>query len=162
VLFLVFGVVEGVLILLAFRMPHITVSVLVVVMAGFVVIDGVTALLEAARATDRRLGLVLRALTGVAAGVLILLLTSGWSVTVFGWWAVVTGVLAAADAVPSGPVRIVVAALSLVLGVLAVGGAFRDPVRATLAISLYGILAGGMQLRAARSGYPGRPDATVG
>jgi hypothetical protein len=161
VVLLVFGVVEGALLLLAFRIPFTTVSVLAAVMAVFLVLDGVAALVEAARAPDRWLWLVLRALASLVAGGGLLLLGPPWLVRIFGWWAILIGVLNPVASPVPGPARLVVATLSAAVGLLLVVGAFPDPVRALLAISVYAIIAGGLQLRAVRSARTGRPGHEV-
>jgi hypothetical protein len=149
-LLLAFGLVEGGLILLAFEIPQITVRVLVRVMATFVVSDSLAALVEAARGQGRRWALVGRALTGVTAGLAILLLAPIWSIKIFAAWAIVTGILGAAEGAAAGPIRVVVPALSVALGLLLIGGAVPDPVRALLAISVYGVIGGGIGLGATR------------
>lgn len=151
-LLLAFGLSEGALILLAFRVPHITASLLVLVMAGFVVAAGAGALLGAARTPDGRGWLLAHGLTGVAAGVLMVLLAPGWSVRIFALWAIVTGVLDAVEPPAGGRARVVVAVLSLALGVVVLTGILTDPVRVLLAISAYGVVAGGLWLRAGRPG----------
>jgi Short repeat of unknown function (DUF308) len=160
-LLLAVGVAEGALLLLAFRIPLTSVAVLVAVMAAFLVVDGVTALLEAVRAPDRWLWLVLRALPSLVAGGLLLLLGPTWLVEIFGWWVILTGVVNLAASPLSGRVRMVVATLSAAVGVFLVAGGVQDPVRALLTISAYAIIAGGLQLRAVRSGRTVRPGRAV-
>jgi hypothetical protein len=152
-LLLVFGVIEGGLTLLAFRIPHVTTSTLVLLMGGFVVIDAVMTTVEVARAAERSWRLELRALSGAVAAALMLVLAVPSAVKIFAWWAIVTGVLDAADSRAAGPMRLVPAALSVALGLLLVTGAFRYPVHAVLTIAAYGVIAGAMHLGAARSGH---------
>jgi uncharacterized membrane protein HdeD (DUF308 family) len=160
-LLLAVGVAEGALLLLAFRIPLTTVSVLVAVMAAFLVVDGVTALVEAVRARDRWRWLVLRALASLVAGGLLLLLGPPRLVAIFGWWVILTGVVNPAASPVSRPVWIVVATLSAAVGLLLVTGVFQDPARALLMISVYAIVAGGLQLRAVRSGRTVRPGRAL-
>jgi hypothetical protein len=160
VLLLVLGVAEGALLLLAFRLPT-TVWVLMAVMAAFLVIDGIAALVEAALAPDRWLWLVLRALTSLVAAGVLLLLGPASLVKIFGWWAIVTGVVNPVASPVSGPVRVVLVTLSVAVGLLLVVGVLQDPVRAVLTISVYAIIAGGMQLRAVRSRLTVRPGREV-
>jgi hypothetical protein len=159
-LLLAFGVAEGALLLLAFRIPFTTVSVLVVVMAAFLVVDGLATLVEAAWAPDRWVWLGLRAIASILAGGVLLLLGSAWLVTIFGWWAILTGLVSAAASPVSRSVRVTLATLSAAVGVLLVG-VVPDPVYALLTISVYAIIAGALQLRAARSGRPARPGREV-
>jgi hypothetical protein len=160
-LLLAFGVAEGALLLLAFRVPFTTVSVLVAVMVAFLVIDGLAALVEAARAPDRWMWLGLRAAASIFAAVVLLLLGPAWLVTIFGWWAILTGLASPAVSPVSRPVRVVLATLSAAVGLLLVVGIVPDPVHALLTISAYAIIAGGLQLRAVRSGRPARPGREV-
>jgi hypothetical protein len=161
VLLLVFGVAEGALLLLAFRIPFTTVSVLVAVMAAYLVADGVATLVEAALAPDRWLWLLLHALASLVAGGALLLLDHVWALRIFGSWAVLIGLVNLAASPVSGPVRVVVATLSLAVGLLLVVGVLLDPVRAVLAIAVYAIIAGGLQLRAVRFGRSTRPGREV-
>jgi uncharacterized membrane protein HdeD (DUF308 family) len=151
-LLLLFGLVEGVLILLAFRIPLASASILVMVMAGFLLTDGITSLFGAVRAPDQPWWPALHGVTGVVAGALVLLLAHPWSINVFGAWAIVTGVLTARDARLSRPVRVAVAVLAVALGLMAVASAFRYPAHALLTISVYGVIAGIILLWVARSG----------
>jgi amino acid transporter len=160
-LLLAFGVAEAALVLLAFRIPGLTVSVFLFVAVAFLVIDGVAALVETVREPARSLGRVLRALTGLVASGFLLLLGAAWLVQIFGWWAIVTGVADPAASPVSRPVRVILTSLSIAAGVLLVVGVFRDPVWALLTISGYAILAGGMQLRALRSDLTGRTGPDV-
>jgi uncharacterized membrane protein HdeD (DUF308 family) len=160
-LLLVFGVAEGALLLLAFRTSFTTVSVLVAVMAAFLVIDGVVALVEAARAPDRWWWLVVRALASLLAGGGLLLLGPVWTVTIFGWWAILTGAVSLAASPLSRPTRVVLATLSAAVGLLLVVDIFHGPVGALLTIAVYAIIAGGLQLRAVRSGRTVRAGREV-
>jgi uncharacterized membrane protein HdeD (DUF308 family) len=160
VLLLVFGVTEGALLLLAFRIPFTTVSMFVVIMAAFLVVDGLAAFVEAARARDRWLWLGLRAAAGILTGGGLLFLGPTWLVTIFGWWAILIGVVHLAASPVSRPVRVVLATLSVAVGLLLVVGVVPYPVSALLTISVYAIIAGGLQI-ALRSGRPARPGREV-
>ena len=158
-LLLVFGLVEGLLVLLAFRIPHLTVSVLVLVMAAFLLLDGIAAALEAARTRGGGSWLLVRAVASVVAGLLIVSLAPGASLTVFAGWALVTGALDMARG--SGATRLA-AALSLVLGVWILVDV-RDHVRLLLTISAYAIIAGLLNIRAAvRPAPAGSPGSAPG
>lgn len=148
-LLLVFGLTEGALILLAFRIPYVTARLLVMVMGVFVVVDGAVALIEVMRTRNRSPWLLLHGLTGLVAGALVLVLARAWWLKVFAGWAILTGALAAVEAPRSLAVRVGVVALSLALGLLVLADAFRDPARGLLGISTYAVIAGSILLRTA-------------
>jgi len=164
VLMLVFGLAEGALLLFAFHIPHITASLLVLVLAGFVLADGLATLFESVAALNRRgrwIWPAANALAGIAAAVIILFATRR-PLTVFAWWAIVTGVLemwAALSTSDATRSRIAVAALSMALGLFMLAGPFQDGARLLLATAVYGVIAGGLRVRAARRGI--RMDRNV-
>jgi uncharacterized membrane protein HdeD (DUF308 family) len=153
-LLLLFGLVEGALLLFAFHVPHITSWLLVDVIAGFVLADGLATLFEGVVAMNRGgrwIGPAANALAGIAAAVIILFATR-LPLMVFAWWALVTGVLEALAALWPGRgsrSRIAVAAISVVLGLLMLAGPFHDNARLILAIAVYGLVAGALRVQAA-------------
>jgi len=157
----VFGLTLGSMILLAFRIPRFTVSVVSILIATFVVLEGVIALTEAARARPRPLWLVLHAVAGFVAGGLLLMLEPRWAVRIFGAWAIVTGLLDVTGSSQTGKVRILAAVLWLALGLLIAVDAFVDPARALLSVSIYGVVVGGMQLYAVRVRYTSQARARL-
>jgi len=150
-LLLAFGVVEGALVLLALRVPHITVSVLVLVMSGFLVLDAIAVMLQPAHAREPWLGRAPQALASLVAGLLMLAVPHGRWLAVFAGWAMVSGVLDAAGSLASGSGRILVSGLSLALGVLLVVSPTRDAALLLLAVAAYGVVAGIARLHAARA-----------
>jgi hypothetical protein len=144
-LLLAFGLVEGALVLLAFRIPHLTTWVLLLVMAAFLLLDGIAAALEAARARGGGAWLLVRAVASIVAAVVTVSLGSPLSLKVFAVWALVTGAL---DIPRSSGATRVAAALALALGVWILVDV-RDPARLLLAIAAYGIVAGLLILRGA-------------
>ena len=75
-LLLVFGLVMGAMLVLAFRVPDITTKLMIIVLSAFVIVDGLATLFEAAGVASQRGAwalLVLKALIGFAAGVAIAL-----------------------------------------------------------------------------------------
>ena len=161
VLLLAFGLTEGGLVLMVAYLPYVTASLLVLVMAGFVIVDGLMVLVEAVGTTGRARWLMAMAVVGMAAGVLMLLVAPIWSIAIFAWWAIVTGVLQGIEFMGSGPRHVVVAALSIAFGLLVLAGPVADAVLVLLMIAVYGVIAGGVQLGAARSVHPGPPASTV-
>ena len=157
VLLLAFGLVEGALVLFAFRIPHVGVSALVLVMAGFFFLDAAAVAVELARRRGSVSWLVPRAVAGVVAGALVLLLAPRSSINIFAGWALLTGALDIGEALTAGVAgRLVQGALSLALGVFVWVGVSDTPV-VLLTIAMYAVVAGGLQLGAAmRSGQERR------
>lgn len=155
VLLLAFGLAEGALLLLAFRVPDITTSLLVFVMVTFVILDALATLFEASSMMWQRRAwalLVCKALVGVAAAIAIVLRVRSHALTTFGWWAVVTGGLEAVEALAfsaQGPWRFIVAGLSIAFGLVVVAGRWETAVLVLMA-GLYGVVAGIARLVAAR------------
>jgi len=154
-LLLLFGLAEGGLVLFAFRLPHITVHELVIVLAVFMLADGGVALAEAAGAVTRRaawLGLGGNALVSLAAGVAILVMGSPHGVWLFGAWAILTGLLEVGQvlAAPAArtPGRLLAAVISVVFGVFALAGPM-DRASVMLVGAVFGVVAGGLRLRGA-------------
>ena len=111
--------------------------------------------------------LVLKALigfaAGFAAGVAIVLRPGVRSVTIFAWWALLTGVLEGFEALTfrgQRQWRLIVAGLSVLFGLLVLGGSLRDMAVIVLAGGIYGVVAGITRLTTAgQSASPpaGRP-----
>jgi len=145
-LLLAFGVVEGALVLLAFRVPHLTVLVLMLVMSGFLVLDGIVTALHAARAREPWLGRAPQALASLTAGVLILFVPYGRWLAVFVAWVIVSGVLDGVESLAAGSGPLVVSILSLALGVMLLASPVRDHAHLLLAVSAYSIVTGSLRL----------------
>ena len=163
-LLLVFGLVMGAMLLLAFRVPDITTRLMVIVLSAFVIVDGLATLFEAAGVASQRGAwalLVLKALIGFAAGVAIALRPGSRAVTIFAWWALLTGVLEGFEALTFRAQRhwrLIVAGLSVLFGLLVLGGSLRDMAVIVLAGGIYGVVAGITRLTTAGQSAPaGRP-----
>jgi len=151
VLLLTFGLIEAAVILLAFRVPHITSGGLVVVVTAFLLLDAVACFLGAAREPGNRPWLILQGLASLVAGVLFPVGALPRGLILFAWWAIVIGVLEGAAWVTSRRGHLAVSVLSLLLGVGYLVSPVRDPARVLIAIAAYAILAGFLRLTAARA-----------
>jgi len=158
-LLLLFGVSEAFLLLFAFRVPHITTGEMLQVLTGFMLVDGLVALVEAAAAVARRGRWRLRALNalpGLVAGVTLLLIGHGFALRVFAVWAIVTALLEAAEALrpaAEAPAGIVAAFLALAFSLFVLAGPIHDRAALMLVAAGYGVVAGVLRLsRAAHSG----------
>ncbi len=140
VLLLTFGLVLGALVLLAFRVPHITVRTLVMVVTGFLVLDAIATARPAVQAGEPWLGWAPQALASLAAGVLMLVVPPVRWVGVFAGWAIVSG------AIEGSKRRLAVSVLSLALGVFLLASPGRGHAVLLLAVSAYGIIAGTLRL----------------
>jgi Short repeat of unknown function (DUF308) len=166
VLLLAFGLAEGAMLLLAFRVPDITTSLLIIVLVVFVVVDALATLFEIAGVTWPRGAwalLVLKALIGLAAGVALVLRPRSHALTLFAWWAVLTGILEALEAVAfrgQRHWRLVVAGLSVAFGVMVLGGPLRDTADLVLLAGVYGVVAGIVRL--ATAGHSASPAPVIG
>ena len=166
-LLLVFGLVVGAMLLLAFRVPDLTTRLLVIVLSAFVIIDAVATLFEAAGVTSKRGAwalLVLKALIGLAAGVAIAMKSGPRVMTTFAWWALLTGILEGIEALAFRAQRhwrLIVAGLSVLFGLLVLGGSLRDTAVMVLAVGIYGVVAGITRLTTAGQSAP-PPAARLG
>ena len=151
VLLLIFGLVEAALILLAFRVPHITTRGMVLVVTAFLLLDAVTCFLGAAREAGSRPWLVLQGLASLVAGIILPVGLMAGALVEFAWWAIVIGVLEGAAWVISRRGHLAVGLLSLLLGVGYLMSPLREPARALIAVAAYAILAGFLRLTAARA-----------
>jgi len=145
-LLLAFGLVLGALVLLAFRVPHITVSTLVLAVSGFLVLDAIAAALPAVQAREPWLGWAPQPLASLTAGLLMLVVPYGRWVAVFGAWAIVSGTLDGAASLTSGSGRLVVSVLSLALGIMLLASPVRDHALLLLAVSAYSVVTGTLRL----------------
>jgi uncharacterized membrane protein HdeD (DUF308 family) len=147
-LLLVFGLVMGAMLLLAFRVPDLTTRLLSIVLSAFVIIDAAATLFEAAGVTSQRGAwalLVLKALIGLVAGVAIAMKSGPRVMTIFAWWALLTGILEGTEALAFRAQRhwrLIVAGLSVLFGLLVLGGSLRDMAVMVLAVGIYGVVAG--------------------
>ena len=137
-----------------------------IVLSAFVIVDGLATLFEAAGVASQRgvwALLVLKALLGLVAGVAIALGPGPRAVTIFAWWVLVTGVLEGFEALTfrgQRHWRLIVAGLSVLFGLLVLGGSLRDMAVIVLAGGIYGVVGGVTRLTTAgQSASPpaGRP-----
>jgi uncharacterized membrane protein HdeD (DUF308 family) len=159
-LLLAFGLLEAFLLLFAFRIPYVTLWSLGFLLAAFMLVDGCAALIEATGPTRSPRGRWARAayaLVGLVGGAAylatLLLAIAGWGPWVFAIWAVLTGLLEAIEAVPLAsepPTRLLVAALSVLFGVVVLVGPIRDVAVLTLIGAGYAVIAGVLRLSGAR------------
>ena len=149
-LLLAFGLILGGLVLLAFRVPHITVSTLVLLLSGFLILDALAAAVPAVQAREPWLGWAPQPLASLAAGLLMLVVPSSRWVAVFGAWAIVSGLL-------DGTKRLIVSVLSLALGVMLLISPVRDHALLLLGVSAYSVVTGALRLFIA--GKVSRPPA---
>ena len=151
-LLLLLGLVEGGLLLFAFRLPNVTAHDMTLVLGVFLLADAVVAAAEAigrANRGERWLALGGDAVISLVGGLIILLVAQPWRFRVFPTWAIVTGLLEAVQAMgrsPRVPGRLLAAIVSVVFGLLAVLGAFPDPARLLLAAAAFAIVAGALRL----------------
>ena len=150
-LLLAFGVTLAALVLLAFRLPHVTVVTLVLAVNVFLVLDAIAVALPAIQAREPWRGWAPQALVSLVAGVLLLFVPYGRWLVVFGVWAILSGVIDGAHAIASGSGRVVVSVLALALGILLLAGPLRDHALLLLAVSAYSIATGILRLLMART-----------
>ena len=150
-LMLAFGVAEAALVLLAFRLPHVTVVTLVLALNAFLVLDAIAVALPAIQAREPWRGWAPQALVSLVAGVLLLFVPYGRWLVIFGVWAIFSGVLDGAHVIASGSGRVVLSVLSLALGILLLAGPLRDHALLLLVVSAYGIVTGILRLLMART-----------
>ena len=160
-LLLIFGLAEGAMLLLAFRVPDITTSLLIIVMTTFVILDALATLFEVAGVRSQRplwALLVCKAALGLLAAVAIALRPRSQALPMLAWWAIGTGLLEGLEALMvSGQRhwRLVVAGLSIAFGLLVLAGPRRDTAVLILMAGIYGVVAGTVRLvTAGRSASP--------
>ena len=156
VLLLIFGLAEGAMLLLAFRVPDITTTLLIIVLTTFVIVDAAGDALRGRRrdVTAWRVGAAgaARPLIGLAAGDRDRAPPRSQALTTFAWWALLTGLLEGLEALTFSAQRhwrLVVAGLSIAFGLLVLGGSRRDTAVLVLAAGVYGVVAGITRLAAA-------------
>ena len=152
VLALLFGLAEGAMLLFAFWLPRVTAALMATFFAGFVVLDGLVALFAAAWGLTRggrwRL-LACKGVTGVVAGILVLFF-AWWHkpLVVLAWWAIITGVLQAIEAIVlrggwrGRPLLVATAAISVIFGVLILVRPPQDLMTLALHVAAFGLLLG--------------------
>lgn len=158
ILAMLFGLAEGAMLLFAFWLPRITAALMATFFTGFALLDGLVALFAAVWGFTRggrwRL-LACKGLTGVVAGILVVLRASGQKpgpLEIFAWWAIITGLLQAVEAlVLSGgwrgrPLLAATAVLSVAFGALILGRPPQDLMTLALYIATFGILLGVLRL----------------
>ena len=151
-LLLLIGLVEGAMLLFAFRIPNLTVREMLIALAVFLLADGVVAFREASMAKSRRGALAAEGVISLAAGVLTLVADPSWRGRVFPVWAIVTGLLdAVAARAPGGsaPGRMPAAIVSVVYGVFALVGPIHDRAQLLLVAAVFAVVAGGLRLSGA-------------
>ena len=158
---LIFGLAEGAMLLLAFRVPDITTSLLIIVLITFVTLDALATLFEAPGVRSERAVwalLVCKAALGLLAAVAIALRPRSQDLAMLAWWAIGTGLLEGLEALMvSGQRhwRLVVAGLSIAFGLLVLAGPRRDTAVLILMAGIYGVVAGTVRLvTAGRSASP--------
>jgi uncharacterized membrane protein HdeD (DUF308 family) len=155
VLALLFGLAEGAMVLFAFWLPRISAALMATFFTGFALLDGLVALLAAAWGWKRggrwRL-LACKGLTGAIAGIAVFFRgQTARPLTIFAWWAIITGLLQAVETLSLGtrPGRSWLAAtavLSVAFGALILARPPRDLVTLAMHIAAYGLLLGVLRL----------------
>ena len=159
-LLLVFGLLMAFLTLFAFRIPYISIWSLGFLLAGFMLVDGFAALIEAigtVGSSRARWARAAYALVGLIGGAVylasVLRAVSGWGPGTFAVWAVLTGLLEAVETLPLAsepPARLLVAALSVLFGLIVLVGLINDPAVLVLLGAGYAVIAGALRLSGAR------------
>ena len=154
---MVFGLSEGAMLLFAFWAPRITAALMATFFTGFAVLDGLVALFAAAWGWSRggrwRL-LACKGLTGAAAGIAVVFQAPGQKpgpLAIFAWWAIITGLLQAVEALYLGahrgrPFLAATAVLSVAFGALILGQPPRDLMMLVVWVAAYGLLLGLLRL----------------
>ena len=155
---MLFGLAEGAMILFAFWLPRITAALMATFFTGFALLDGLVALFAAVWGLSRggrwRL-LACKGLTGVIAGIAVVLRPPGQKpgpLAIFAWWAIITGLLQAVEAIvlrggrPGRPLLAATAVLSVGFGSLILGRPPQDLMTLALHIAAFGILLGVLRL----------------
>lgn len=155
---MLFGLAEGAMVLFAFWLPRITAALMATFFTGFALLDGLVALFAAVWGLSRggrwRL-LACKGLTGVIAGIAVVLRPPGQKpgpLAIFAWWAIITGLLQAVEAIvlrggrPGRPLLGATAVLSVGFGSLILGRPPQDLMTLALHIAAFGILLGVLRL----------------
>lgn len=154
ILALLFGLAEGAMLLFAFWLPRITAALMATFFTGFAMLDGLVALFAAAWGLTRggrwRL-LACKGVAGVVAGVLIVLTAPGqksWALAILAWWAIVTGLLQAVEALvlrggwQGRPLLVATAVLSVAFGALILARPPQDLMTLAVYLAAFGLLLG--------------------
>jgi uncharacterized membrane protein HdeD (DUF308 family) len=158
VLALLFGLSEGALLLFAFWMPRITASLMATFFTGFALLDGLVALGAAAWGLahgGRWRLLACKGLTGVAAGIAVMLRPPGQRpgpLAILAWWAIITGLLQAVETFSLGrghegrPYLAAIAVVSVAFGVLVLARPPQDLMTLAVQIAAFALLLGVLRL----------------
>jgi uncharacterized membrane protein HdeD (DUF308 family) len=154
ILALLFGLGEGAMLLFAFWLPRISAALMATFFTGFAMLDGLVALFAAAWGFTRggrwRL-LACKGVVGVVAGIMMVLTAPGQrgsALTILAWWAIITGLLQAVEALvlrggwQGRPLLIATAVLSVAFGGLILARPPQDLVTLALHLAAFGILLG--------------------
>jgi uncharacterized membrane protein HdeD (DUF308 family) len=155
---LLFGLSEGAMLFFAFWLPRITAAMMATFFTGFALLDGLVALAAAAWGLFRggrwRL-LACKGLTGVAAGLAVVLRPPGQRpgpLAIFAWWAIITGLLQAIEALCLGrghegrPYLAAIAVVAVAFGVLILARPPQDLITLAALIAAFGLLLGVLRL----------------
>jgi len=157
---MLFGLSEGAMLLFAFWLPRITAALMATLFTGFALLDGLVALLAAAWGWSRggrwRL-LACKGLAGVVAGIVVVFRAPGQRpgpLAIFAWWAIVTGLLQAVEALSLGarrgrPLLVATAVLSVAFGSLILSRPPQELMTLALSVAVYGLLLGVLRLTVA-------------
>lgn len=155
---LLFGLSEGAMLFFAFWLPRITAAMMATLFTGFALLDGLVALAAAAWGLFRggrwRL-LACKGLTGVAAGLAVVLRPPGQRpgpLAIFAWWAIITGLLQAVEALSLGrghegrPFLAAIAVVAVAFGVLILARPPQDLIMLAALLAAFGLLLGALRL----------------
>lgn len=158
VLAMLFGLSEGAMILFAFWLPRISAALMATFFTGFALFDGFVALGAAvwgmARGGRWRL-LACKGLTGVVAGIALVLRPPGQRpgpLAIFAWWAIITGLLQAVEALSLGGGRegrsylFGIAVVSVAFGAVILARPPQDLMTLAMHIAAFGLLLGVLRL----------------
>jgi uncharacterized membrane protein HdeD (DUF308 family) len=154
---MLFGLSEGAMLLFAFWLPRITAALMATFFTGFALLDGLVAVFAAVwgfRRGGRWRLLACKGLTGVAAGIAVVFRAPGQRpgpLAIFAWWAIITGLLQAVEALCLGahrgrPFLTATAVLSVAFGALTLGRPPQDLMTLAAYIAAYGLLLGVLRL----------------
>jgi uncharacterized membrane protein HdeD (DUF308 family) len=158
VLALLFGLSEGAMLLFAFWLPRITAALMTTFFTGFALLDGLVALGAAAWGLvhgGRWRLLACKGLTGVAAGIAVMLRPPGQRpgpLAIFAWWAIITGLLQAVEALSLGrghegrPYLAAITVVSVAFGVLVLARPPQDLMTLAAHVATFGLLLGVLRL----------------
>ncbi|HEU5195979.1 MAG TPA: hypothetical protein VFW70_14655 [Methylomirabilota bacterium] len=150
-LLVLLGLIEGALLLFAFRL-NITTHEMTLVLGIFLLADGVVAAFEAAGAMSRRdrwLAIAGHAVISLAAGLMTLLVGEPWRFRIFPTWAILTGLLEGAQALGRSsrvPGQLLAAVVSVVYGLFAILGPIQYPARLVLLAAAFAVIVGALRL----------------